>query len=140
MSTGPEMVYFPIGGRGELTRLIAVRSLSCCPASARSSADPPTEYRNGAVPLSRWHPFAITRGPDSNLVDCARSQAVGGVDLTESFPGPDWKEKIDPSFFGSLPILKHGDLALAQSLGGEPLRTKILLCMDAALGQAAYSN
>jgi hypothetical protein len=33
MSTGPEMVYFPIGGRGELTRLIAVRFLSCCPAS-----------------------------------------------------------------------------------------------------------
>ena len=58
MSGGaPELIYFPFGGRGELSRLAA---------------------------------------------------AAGGLTLTES-------AENDGSFFGALPVLKHGDVRLCQS-------------------------
>ena len=60
-SAQPEMLYFPIAGRGELCRLICV---------------------------------------------------AGDLEIKETFPGVDYKSKV--GFFGSLPVLKHGDFSMCQ--------------------------
>jgi glutathione S-transferase len=39
--------------------------------------------------------------------------AAGGLEMANSFPGDDWKNKV--GLFGSLPILKHGSMQVAQS-------------------------
>jgi glutathione S-transferase len=100
--SNPMMIYFPFGGRGELSRLAAAAGgVELDESPENDGTVPAMPSRNQKkLPLPLAAPFAA-------LVGCP-SPGVAGANFlcVVAVPG---------SFFGALPTLKHGDVELCQS-------------------------
>ena len=99
--SNPMMIYFPFGGRGELSRLAAAAGgVELDESPENDGTVPAMPSRNQKkLPLPLAAPFAA-------LV-CCPSPGVAGANFVcvVAVPG---------SFFGALPTLKHGDVELCQ--------------------------
>ena len=98
----PMMIYFPFGGRGELSRLAAAAG------GVELDESPENDGTVPAMPSRNQKKLPLPLAAPFTALVCCPSPGVAGANFVcvVAVPG---------SFFGALPTLKHGDVELCQS-------------------------